>query len=212
MTPERHRYARRPMGPLHRPPAHWRNSTVAGVLRLRPPIAQITEAEGSLIERCADGARRVVQIGVAEGGSAWHARRTMDPGGTLHLIDTYPKVAGVNLSSIIARRLVGSVRRGRVQWLHARSDEAVRGWAGPIDFLFIDGDHSYDAVRRDWDDWTPHVVPDGRVALHDALLGADWMTSEFGSARFVQDLLESDRAWRLTASADSLAVLERTGR
>lgn len=197
--------------PLHRAELGWRSSTVAGALRLRPPVAQISEAEGELVERCSEGARRVVQIGVAEGGSAWHARRTMDPDGTLHLIDTYPKVAGLNLSSIIARRLVEGVRRGEVEWIRARSDEVARSWSLPIDFLFIDGDHAYDAVRQDWESWSPHVTQGGRVGFHDALLDADWMTPDFGSARFVLELLEEDAGWRLAASADSLAVVERSG-
>jgi predicted O-methyltransferase YrrM len=195
--------------PAHRRDFGWRASTVTGVLRLRPPVAQISEAEGALIERCSDGARRLVQIGVAEGGSAWHARRTMDPDGTLHLIDTYPRVAGLNLSSIIAKRLVDSVPRGHVEWIRARSDEAVRGWSLPIDFLFIDGDHAYDAVRRDWADWVPHVAPRGRVGLHDALLDAEWMDASYGSARFVGELLEPGSGWRLAERADSLAVVER---
>jgi SAM-dependent methyltransferase/predicted O-methyltransferase YrrM len=193
----------------HRRDFGWRSSTVAGVLRLRPPVAQISEAEGALIERCSAAAGRIVQIGVAEGGSAWHARRTMRPDGTLHLIDTYPTVAGLNLSSIIARRLVSTVPRGEVEWIRARSDEAVRGWSLPIDFLFIDGDHAYEAVRGDWEDWSPHVAPGGRVAFHDALLEADWMTDDYGSARFVAELLQGDSGWRLAAGADSLAVLER---
>jgi predicted O-methyltransferase YrrM len=196
--------------PTHRRDFGWRSSTVAGALRLRPAVAQISEAEGALIERCSEGAHRVVQIGVAEGGSAWHARRTMSPAGTLHLIDTYPKVAGLNLSSIIARRLVGSVRRGEVDWIRARSDEAVRNWSLPIDFLFIDGDHAYEAVRQDWESWSPHVKRGGQVGFHDALLDADWMTPDFGSARFVAELLEEDAGWLLAASADSLAIVERS--
>jgi predicted O-methyltransferase YrrM len=194
--------------PVHREDLGWRSSTVAGALRLRPAVAQISEAEGALIERCCEGAHRVVQIGVAEGGSAWHARRTMAPTGTLHLIDTYPKVAGLNMSSIIARRLVGSVRRGEVDWIRARSDDAVRNWSLPIDFLFIDGDHAYDAVRKDWEGWSPYVTQRGRVGFHDALPDADWMSPEFGSARFVAELLDQDAEWRLAASADSLAIVE----
>jgi predicted O-methyltransferase YrrM len=197
--------------PAHQQDFGWRSSTVAGALRLRPAVAQITEAEGMLIERCSAGARRVVQIGVAEGGSAWHARRAMDPEGTLHLIDTYPKVLGLNLSSIIARRLVESVPGASVEWIRARSDEAVLSWTQPIDFLFIDGDHSYDAVRTDWEDWHGHVQPDGLVAFHDALLDASWMDESFGSARFVAELIESASDWTLVDRADSIAVFGRAG-
>ena len=197
------------LAPEHQKDFGWRSATIAGALRLRPPVAQITSAEGELTERWAKGAKRVVQIGVAEGGSAWHARRAMDQGGMLHLIDTYPTVLGLNLSRITARRLVDSVERGGVEWIRARSDEAARNWDLPIDFLFIDGDHSYDAVRRDWEDWSGHVTPGGHVAFHDALPEAAWMDDSYGSARFVSELLDSQGPWRLVDHVDSLAVLGR---
>jgi predicted O-methyltransferase YrrM len=195
--------------PLHRENLGWRSSTVAGALRLRPAIAQVSEDEGRLLERYAARARSIVEIGIAEGGSAWHLRRAMDPGGTLTLIDTYPKVLGMNMSQIIARRLVESIDRGRVEWLRTRSDEAARGWTRPIDFLFIDGDHAYSAVRRDFEDWSPHLVPDGTLAFHDALTDASWMDEGFGSARFVRELADGG-AWQLVDSVDSLALFGRS--
>jgi len=36
-----------------------------------------------------------------------------------------------------------------------------------IDFLFIDGDHTYAGVSRDFELWTPLVTPGGHVAFHD---------------------------------------------
>lgn len=36
-----------------------------------------------------------------------------------------------------------------------------------VDFLFLDGDHSYDGVRRDFADYVDLVRPGGIVALHD---------------------------------------------
>jgi predicted O-methyltransferase YrrM len=194
---------------LHRADLGWRSSTIAGALRLRPAIAQHSVAEGAVIERWAGGARTIVEIGVAEGGSAWHARRVMDPNGTLTLIDTYPRRFGLNLSSLIARRLVGREPRGSVVWRHERSDTAVQSWSESIDFLLIDGDHAYEAVRRDWEDWTPHLASDGAVALHDALLDAPWMDENYGSARFARELCEEQDAWKLVDSADSLAVFKR---
>lgn len=37
----------------------------------------------------------------------------------------------------------------------------------PIDFLFIDGDHTYDGVKRDFELYLPLVAKGGMVALHD---------------------------------------------
>jgi predicted O-methyltransferase YrrM len=37
----------------------------------------------------------------------------------------------------------------------------------PLDFLFIDGDHSYEGVKADFDLHSPLVKPGGMVAFHD---------------------------------------------
>lgn len=43
--------------------------------------------------------------------------------------------------------------------------EAIDGRA--IDFLFIDGDHSYEGVKRDFELYRPLVADGGLIALHD---------------------------------------------
>ena len=48
--------------------------------------------------------------------------------------------------------------------------------ANPIDFVFIDGDHSYDACRADIEAWTPFVKPGGVIAFHDFGSRADGVT------------------------------------
>ena len=36
-----------------------------------------------------------------------------------------------------------------------------------LDFLFIDGDHSYEGVKQDFEFYSPFVAPGGIVAFHD---------------------------------------------
>jgi predicted O-methyltransferase YrrM len=48
----------------------------------------------------------------------------------------------------------------------ARSLEAAERWSGPIDLLYVDGWHSYDAVVADGEAWLPHLS-DGGVVLFD---------------------------------------------
>jgi predicted O-methyltransferase YrrM len=37
----------------------------------------------------------------------------------------------------------------------------------PVDFLFIDGDHTFDGVKQDYEMYSPLVRPGGVVAFHD---------------------------------------------
>lgn len=199
---------------LARPPAYreefgWRSHSIFGALGLRPPVAQHSVAERDLMRKVATGARSIVEIGVAEGGSAYDMREVMDPAGCITLIEPFPRVAGVNISRFTAYRLVESVDRGRVTWIRGLSHEAVDRWSGEIDVLLIDGDHSYEATKRDFEDWSPHMAATGTVLFHDALLEAPWMDESFGSARFVSELRASDSPWKLAESADSLAAFRR---
>ncbi len=40
-------------------------------------------------------------------------------------------------------------------------------WNGYIDILHIDGDHSYESVRQDFNTWSGDLAPEGVILLHD---------------------------------------------
>jgi predicted O-methyltransferase YrrM len=54
--------------------------------------------------------------------------------------------------------------------------QAMAGRRGTIDFIFIDGDHSYEACRADIAAWTPYVKRGGVIAFHDFGSRADGVT------------------------------------
>jgi Methyltransferase domain len=66
------------------------------------------------------------------------------------------------------------------------SHEASVGWSEPIDFLFIDGWHSYDAVMTDGHDWIPHLTDRAVVVFDD-------VSSTNEVARAVSDLTTNTR-------------------
>lgn len=47
------------------------------------------------------------------------------------------------------------------------SKEAAQIFNEPIEFLFIDGDHDYEAVKLDFQLWYPKVIYGGFIAFHD---------------------------------------------
>lgn len=192
--------------------ARWRRRQVFGALGLRHSLFQGTEAEARLLRQHAAGARLIVELGVAEGGSAVQLRSVMAHDGCLYLVDPYePGRAGISLARIIARRAVGASANGRAVWLRQRSDQAARDWTGTIDFLHIDADHEFDRASRDWADWHVHVPVGGTVAFHDsAVFPGGWPTPEWGPVRIVESILAERSDWRLAARADSMSLLRRT--
>lgn len=78
------------------------------------------------------------------------------------------------------------VKGNNSKFVHGDSDEAsylIQGLGLQVDFLFIDGDHRSDAVRRDLTNFMPLMTQDGLIFLHDT-----WPESErFSSDGYCSD-------------------------
>lgn len=72
-----------------------------------------------------------------------------------------------------------------VKIIRATFDEASKMWSSTgkkIDILHIDGNHAYEAVKGDFNNWFPFVSPDGIVLFHDTNV------SHFGVKDFFAEL------------------------
>jgi len=187
---------------------------------LVPPRPMHSGAEAALLERLAAGRQTVVEIGTYEGSSAVVFARAMDPGATLHLIDSYEGNAllfGWKGTERATRRVMDRATRERggprVEWHVARSATVAEGWSAPIDLLFIDGDHSEEGTRADWEAFSPHVVPGGVVIFHDARVGQPRGGDAGPGPTIVVDALfrgpEALPGWRIVEEVDSCVAVER---
>jgi predicted O-methyltransferase YrrM len=78
------------------------------------------------------------------------------------------------------------------------SGDAAVTWNQTIDLLFIDGDHTLEGVRKDFEGFAPWVRDDGLVVVHDAMWeraqpwthfkGESWYREEMGVPEYLQDL------------------------
>jgi predicted O-methyltransferase YrrM len=82
------------------------------------------------------------------------------------------------------------------------SAEAAAKWSGPIRLLFIDGDHSYEESKKDFELWSPFVVPHGLICFHDI---NGWP----GVTKFYVELLRGSKAYREVAAVMSLRAIEK---
>jgi len=114
--------------------------------------------------------RIVVEIGAGEGG-ATYGLQLAAPGATVVSIDMDKEVATILGDSHAPATVV-----------------ALRGVLGvqPIDVLFIDGDHSYDGVRADFEMYSPLVRSGGIVTFHDILPHPAF--PDYGVDRYWQEL------------------------
>lgn len=57
----------------------------------------------------------------------------------------------------------------RVIFVEGLSEDIGRAWSKTIDFLIVDGDHSYEGVKTDLEVWLPLVKKGGMIFIHDYL-------------------------------------------
>ncbi len=186
---------------------HWVRYTLA----LAEADTQTTDAERACLARYAAGRRSIVELGVMHGATTALLRGVMADDGTITAVDPHPPGRlGVSFERLVAAREVAKHPRGRAVLLRQRSHEASRAWDRPIDFLFIDADHAWEAVARDWREWTPHVIDGGIVALHDSRPVPG--RPDLDSVRFTADVVVRDARFSVIDAVDSLTVLRRIGK
>jgi hypothetical protein len=56
-----------------------------------------------------------------------------------------------------------------VTFIKSEFNEAAKNWDKKIDILHIDGTHTYDAVKNDFETWTKFCDDDSVVLFHDTL-------------------------------------------
>ena len=183
-------------------------------LGLRAAETQTSHAERECLQRHATGKRRLVEIGVWHGVNTASLRRVMAPDGILFAVDPFPAGRlGLNWQWPIAKGEVKRVKNGRVCWLRTTGRDAARSplarESGLMDFVFIDGDHSYDGLREDWEGWKPLTAPGGIIALHDSRSSATRSIDDAGSARFTREVVDRDPSVELVEVVDTLSVYRR---
>jgi|SRR5579862_1190851 len=138
--------------------------------------------------------RTIVEIGTDEGGTLFLWSRAAPSDAVLVAVDTRPLGPLGRLSRYALVRRAFARNGQRIEFLLPRDShdpatvEELRAILSgvPIDFLFIDGDHTYDGVRCDFELYSPLVRPGGIIALHDIA-----STIAPGVSRFWSELTEA---------------------
>jgi predicted O-methyltransferase YrrM len=140
-----------------------------------------------------------VEIGSARGKSACFIGLALrrNGKGKLYAIDPHSPTnwndtQSTDTFAIINENLRSAGVADHVEIVRQTSADARARITQPVDLLFIDGDHSYEGVKADWDLFSPLVSPFGVVVFHDTLwdLAPDAKLGrhDMGVPRFVEEL------------------------
>lgn len=174
------------------------------LLHLEAPVSQVTEKELALLLRYSHQAMMIVEIGCFEGKTS--ASLAENSSGVIYTIDPFLKGRlGICYGEWIAK--IYCKRKGlkNVNFIRGYSYGVAGEFQQPIDFLFIDGDHSYEAIKRDWEDWLPKVKNNGIIAVHDcrqAINSPDYL----GTMQFYDQDISKIKGINELRSIDSLSV------
>jgi predicted O-methyltransferase YrrM len=134
----------------------------------------LSDAQGCALFRAAaatTGRGHIVEIGSWKGRStAWLAAGARIAGAKVYAVDPHVGSREDPAAATLEEFLANLARVGlieHVEPLVTTSRDAARVIDGPIELLFIDGDHSYEAVRDDAALWLPKLVEGGTVVFHD---------------------------------------------
>jgi predicted O-methyltransferase YrrM len=178
-----------------------------GVIQLRDlSVADLRFATGELaasqqldeilafLDRAAElRPRTVCEIGTSAGGTLYLLTRVAADDAVIVSVDLEipPHLAAARRRLARAGQQVVSLAGDSHS--DAMRDRVRQALAGrPLDVLFIDGDHSYEGVKRDWELYSPLVRPGGLIGLHD--VHEDYATSRGTQTAAISG--EVPRLWR----------------
>ena len=179
-----------------------------------------------LAQRAAEAQSTIVEIGCAYGGST--TIFLLNKKNDVHVYSIDPFVpdskGGVRASeedcrAAVEKALAKTCCSGAVNdWslINGYSHNVIKSWGKEIDLLFIDGSHHYEDVKRDFEQWSRFLSPQGEILLHDSrknnivedpddkIFSRGWQ----GPTRFAEEL-KSSPDFKMVDTCYSITVFMR---
>lgn len=186
---------KKPIAEIVRTAMSTRQEIKKRVLQTKEPICIMTDAEIKILKKYASQTRiMAVEIGTLYGGSAAYISSVLRGKVKLVTIDPFiytiysvvsliavlfnvtadfsihdtslPDCEGVPELAKFMVRTFGDINKIKI--IKDYSYNVARKWKNKIDFLFLDGNHEYFEVLRDFIEWERFLVKGGIIIFHDS--------------------------------------------
>jgi predicted O-methyltransferase YrrM len=172
-------------------------------------VASLQIDEAALLYRLARDADSgpFAEIGRFKGGSTLIFAAALPDGVELWSYDLHVALRTDMPGAELDAELRGALERyGLAQKVHllVADSRTVEPPPGPLELLFVDGDHSYEGAKADFERWSAFVRPGGRLLFHDAVDTGGYGNVYPGVARLVGEV-ERAGGWTRQPGAGSIA-------
>ena len=182
--------------------------------QLNHGVASLQIDEAALLYRLARNATSgpFVELGRFKGGSTFTVAAALPDGVELWSYDLHvalrPDMPGERLDAELRDALARFDLTDNVHLVVADSRK-VEPPSQEIELIFIDGDHSYEGARADFDRWSALVRPGGHILFHDAVDSGGYGNVYPGVSRVVAEV-EREGGWERQPGAGSIAHFTRS--
>lgn len=129
-----------------------------------------TENEVKFLRDCALGSLfGIVEIGVMDGDTTRELLKASSPVLAVYGIDPIIKDSMSDAIGSV-ESILGLEKEfpGRFVFIQDYSWNVARWFDMPVDFIFVDGSHLYEDVKRDFELWYPKLPEKGIICFHDS--------------------------------------------
>ncbi len=178
---------------------------------LNSPVTQTSVNEQNLLSYYVQNARSIAEIGVFEGFNTREFALHSPKNAIIYAIDPFLKgFFGFSYGKFIAKK----------EWEKYKVSEKIKIIEGlswdveylipQLDFIFIDGDHSFEGVKKDFDVYSKKLSQRGIIAFHDARIFSNgWTSEDWGPVKLINEVIKKSPDWIIVEEIDSLVLVKR---
>ena len=182
---------------------------IAGVDK---PYTQTSLYEQKALMKYASRSKSIAEIGVFEGVNTCAFALSSPADAIIYAIDPFFKAnLGISYGKLIALHTWGKNSvTNKIKIFEGLSWDVYPLINHSLDFIFIDADHSFAAVKRDFELYSEKLSANGVIAFHDAkVFSGGWVEADWGPVQLI-DEIKKNRDWKIIEEVDSTVFIQRT--
>ncbi len=190
---------------------HW----LLHIIYVDKVTTQTSKAEQSVLRNYSLKANSIIEIGVFEGYNTREFAIHSPKDTTVYAIDPFfkgkMKISYGKLIALKSWKRAGVLNKIKI--VEGFSWNVIEKLPNNIDFIFIDGDHSFEGVKKDFELYSKKLTKNGCIALHDARIFENgWTKSDWGPVRLMEEIIKPSYEWIVVEEIDSLVILQSINR